>query len=455
MAETDVAGSFIVGVLGRRGSGKTFVMNSIFGGASVLTSTPSTTSTTTTTPLTTSTTTTTTSSTTTAITTAATVAGVVDGESTTTLFKSGERTVGIDMCVTKEGVVLLDVQGISVPRKGSAASTTTTAATAAANPVASAGSVAAAVAEQVTLFLYSVCHVILVVTECVDKSSGHEGTGGGGGGSVYYDDDLWAFLKRMEVVKYRADGGVQDLVTVDSSPGNRSFVAMGATAGVSSGRRRDRRRAENGKMKNDGGERKGDDVNIIKDQSGDVDGGGGDYEDEEELGGGGGGGGSGGGGRDGDKTKVCNGSTPSLSSSSLPAFIFIYNRCSPDAFAPETHARLRDAITKAFKGSRIRGVGSGSSGGGGAGAGFTRMGSRFVRYEKIHGVTVVVEVVEVVVVVWVMEMNLICGCCLHLNLRGKLLVQKERVEELVVVWVLLLKIGIQKVDMETQEAVEM
>ncbi|KAJ3027394.1 UNVERIFIED_CONTAM: hypothetical protein HDU68_003907 [Siphonaria sp. JEL0065] len=156
---SEAPGCFIVGVLGRKGVGKTTILN------------------------------------------------LLAKQTNVNPFNSKTPTRGIDLHVTGDGLVLLDMQSILLPKKSSARKGEDLA--------------SAKTSERLSLFLFSVCHVILVVSS----------------GSSTRDDEMWGFLRRMEAAKYRAYGGTGPIeIPTDSS----SFDMM------SGKQRRQRRRRRGG-----------------------------------------------------------------------------------------------------------------------------------------------------------------------------------------------------------------
>ncbi|KAI8830706.1 hypothetical protein BC829DRAFT_410362 [Chytridium lagenaria] len=126
-------GCFIVGVLGKRGVGKSWVMNTL-----------------------------------------ASAPGNAFNVSTSSSDrgKTGQTTAGIDLHITQERIVLLDTQAIITARQRGRG-----------------GVEATAISEQIALLMFSICHVILVVSD------------------VMKDEDLWAFLRKAETAKYQQKTG--------------------------------------------------------------------------------------------------------------------------------------------------------------------------------------------------------------------------------------------------------
>ncbi|KAI9345570.1 hypothetical protein BDR26DRAFT_893291 [Obelidium mucronatum] len=261
-------------------------------------------------------------------------------------FNSKLPTRGIDLHATGDGLILLDAQAIPLPKKqGSShrknASEDTASLTRA--------------AEKMTLFLFSVCHVILVVSS----------------GSSTRDDEMWAFLRRMEAVKYRADGGTGPVLDGRDS----------SDAWFSGKQKRQRRRKRNGHQSGKMSQpletnRNESDDEATNDRSDDnVDGDDDDDEDENE-------------GDDvedpqneteardhqqsfGHKAGKQSRQQSSIQSSAaanniqplnpptdpdifFPDLIFVHNRAKPSDFAQNNYASTCSSIRRAFRGSRLK-----------------------------------------------------------------------------------------------------
>ncbi|KAJ3216897.1 smg-9, nonsense mediated mRNA decay factor [Dinochytrium kinnereticum] len=200
-------GCFIIGVLGRRGVGKSWVMN-------VLSSSGT--------------------------------AFPVPPQHGSERGKAGPATVGVDLHITQERILLLDTQAVVTPRYRGRG-----------------GAEIGIASEHITMLMFSICHMILVVSDAMK------------------DEDLWAFLKKIEMTKLKAETGG------DSGNEKRGNASGG-----------------------------GEDVYF-------------------------------------------------------PEVIFVCNKAKPEDFSPESHARCRDALTKAFRGSRLRTMGA------------IRMADTFPQYEKL------------------------------------------------------------------------
>ncbi|KAJ1562293.1 hypothetical protein HK405_013754 [Cladochytrium tenue] len=264
-------------------------------------------------------------------------------------------TLGIDMHCTRDGLVVLDSQGIVPSRRQSGPALEK-----AAPNLASLSSHLVSPSEQLAMFLLSVCHVILVVT---DADNAHNAGGGGGSSSSGKDEELWAFLRRIEAVKYRADGGTGEIVPM--------------VAGKRRARRRDRAKksgdtstSANAAAGGPGAASSDDDGRHDSDADAPA------AADATEL--------QAAAATGADAAPQSNG-TRALSPSSdtggtagtreehirFPSLVFVVNRGGPDDFAPETHARVRDAIARAFRGSKM------------PVAGVARMGACFPRYQRL------------------------------------------------------------------------
>ncbi|KAJ3138810.1 hypothetical protein HK100_012206 [Physocladia obscura] len=150
-ALSDFPGCFIVGVVGRKGVGKSSVLN-LFGAGGFNSKPP---------------------------------------------FTTAAATRGIDLHTTRDGLVLLDMQPIAFAKSNN---TNPKRAQSHSQPTLDDYKLS----EKLTLFMFSVCHVILVVSS----------------GSTLRDDEMWAFLRKVEAIKYRADGGkgpVHDLSLHDNA----------------------------------------------------------------------------------------------------------------------------------------------------------------------------------------------------------------------------------------------
>ncbi|KAJ3332411.1 Trimeric GatFAB AmidoTransferase(AdT) complex subunit, partial [Blyttiomyces sp. JEL0837] len=237
------------------------------------------------------------------------------------------KTVGIDLTVTMERIVLLDCQPIVPTRRpaGGGPGTPTRDSRKGGgsdNPIQHAG-LANSPSEQLTIFLFSVCHVILVVS---DEPK---------------DEELWAFMRRIERVKYRADGG-----TDDTNTGGKRTRRRGG------GWRRERTNT---------GDSKGEGTGSGGEESS----GGEDNEDTADG---------------APVTSTPSEANPNKADTSsteseiyFPEVIFVFNKASGDDFSPESHARSSNAIRRAFRGSRLRT------------SGILTMGEPFKQYRPLSG----------------------------------------------------------------------
>ncbi|KAJ3412235.1 smg-9, nonsense mediated mRNA decay factor [Chytridiales sp. JEL 0842] len=278
---SDLPGCYIIGVIGRKGVGKSTILNYLASNPSgVFPTSPSN------------------SSASPGFGKPMSSFGSSQGPSGSRLSHIG-TTLGVDLHLTPENIVLLDCQPLSSLR------------TSAPKTPSASGSLIEGggllVPEQLGVFMLSVCHVLLVVSEG-------------------RDDELWGFLRRVEAVKYRADGGTGEIIT---EFGKR--------------RSRRRRRGKSGDAWEEVGEREEDDVKEGDDGK----------EEEESM-------------ADSSTAKKVadpanSQKTPNNSAATtedshifFPQLVFVSNKASPADFSPTSHDRLKDAIGRAFKGTRMR-----------------------------------------------------------------------------------------------------
>ncbi|KAI8620047.1 hypothetical protein BC830DRAFT_1078100 [Chytriomyces sp. MP71] len=165
----DAPGCFIIGVVGRKGVGKSTILN-LFASpvSSNLVSRTS--------------------------------------SSSSKPFNTKATTRGIDVHSTGDGLVLLDTQQIAFPSAAIKKSRRNA-------PPPEETATAVRQSEKMTLLLYSICHILLVVSS----------------GNSTRDEEMWAFLRRMEAIKYRAEGGIEpvDEELEQFAPGRRTRQRQG------------------------------------------------------------------------------------------------------------------------------------------------------------------------------------------------------------------------------------
>ncbi|ORY31188.1 hypothetical protein BCR33DRAFT_724114 [Rhizoclosmatium globosum] len=290
---SDAPGCYIVGVLGRKGVGKSTILNLL----------------------------------------AASKVGP---------FSTKSTTRGVDLHATGDGIVLLDMQAIffpitKKPKKGE-------------DHFASTIATQLKMSEKLALFMFSVCHVILVVSS----------------GSSARDEEMWAFLRRMENIKYRADGGTGPIDNIEE------LMSEGLLNGKQRRQRRRRRNPQNSAQQVENEE---DDYGEERRET--EDGAGGDDNEAAD--------------RDDDHPSTAtenesaaedqgskrplpprnkkptkpptqssqplpNPGEPSTTTENIffPSLIFIHNRAKPSEFGENTHLTTRNALSRAFRTSRLQ-----------------------------------------------------------------------------------------------------
>ncbi|KAJ3380450.1 smg-9, nonsense mediated mRNA decay factor [Entophlyctis sp. JEL0112] len=285
---SDAPGSYIIGVLGRKGVGKSTIMNLFANPAAAPGPSSST-----------------------------------RGAPASFPFNTKTTTRGVDMHSTGDGLVLLDTQPLilSHTKKKRVVDTENTPA-------------AVNLSERLALFMFSVCHVIIVVYS----------------GSSLRDDELWAFLRKVEAEKCRLDGIP---VPVDDFADYEVIIK--------GGKRRWRRKYKETKemqqpaddFGNDSDKNQEDDEDDEDDA--DDDGNNGDLSDshsDNEA--------------EPDKRANAEPSTKRPPSAQehmkthaekdvfFPSLVFVHNRAKPAEFATNNYAPAKHALSRAFRSSRLK-----------------------------------------------------------------------------------------------------
>ncbi|KAJ3257498.1 hypothetical protein HDU77_002703 [Chytriomyces hyalinus] len=260
-------------------------------------------------------------------------------------FNTKGTTRGVDVHSTTDGLVLVDSQPIHLPsqRKSSKRANTTNSmddATLCKN------------SEKMTLLMFSVCHIILVVSS----------------GNSTRDEELWAFLRRMEAVKYRADGGTQvnddDIDALQKPQYRRRQRQRKPTASLESGavqpKKNSTHLAHEGDSKNGSNpqdESTGGNRDSSSSDGSDSSEDGDEIENEDELpqrqakiskpasaG-----------------NKVSGSVTANVESGRnrdpdifFPDLIFVHNRAKPSDFGTNSYAATAAAVARSFRGSRLK-----------------------------------------------------------------------------------------------------
>ncbi|KAJ3228737.1 hypothetical protein HDU81_005957 [Chytriomyces hyalinus] len=260
-------------------------------------------------------------------------------------FNTKGTTRGVDVHSTTDGLVLVDSQPIHLPsqRKSSKRANTTSSmddATLCKN------------SEKMTLLMFSVCHIILVVSS----------------GNSTRDEELWAFLRRMEAVKYRADGGTQvnddDIDALQKPQYRRRQRQRKPTVPLESGAAQpkksathlahegDSKNGSNAQDESTGGNRdsSSSDGSDSFEDGDDI-----ENEDEQQQ-------------RQAKISKASvagnkvSGSVAANVESSrnndpdifFPDLIFVHNRAKPSDFGTNSYAATAAAVARSFRGSRLK-----------------------------------------------------------------------------------------------------
>ncbi|KAI8844062.1 hypothetical protein BJ741DRAFT_263571 [Chytriomyces cf. hyalinus JEL632] len=204
--------------------------------------------------------------------------------------------------------------------------------------------------EKMTLLMFSVCHIILVVSS----------------GNSTRDEELWAFLRRMEAVKYRADGGTQvnddDIDALQKPQYRRRQRQRKPTIPLESGAAQSKKNstAHEGDSKNGSNpqdESTGGNRDSSSSDGSDSSEDGDEIENEDEsqqrqakiskatLGG----------------NKVSGPATANVESGRnsdpdifFPDLIFVHNRAKPSDFGTNSYAATAAAVARSFRGSRLK-----------------------------------------------------------------------------------------------------